>query len=39
LAYISFNLKLTINTNIVHILVAAKFSMSVVCPNHYAQYF
>ena len=33
------HLKSTINANIAHTPVEATFSMSIVCPNHYGQYF
>jgi len=34
-----FYLKFTINANIVYIPVEATISTSIVCPNHYGQYF
>ena len=35
----AFHLKFTINANLVYIPVEATFSTSIVCPNHYSQYF
>ena len=35
----AFDIKFTINTNIVYTAVNATFSMSIMCPNHYGQYF
>jgi len=35
----ALDLKFTINANIVYTPVKATFSMSIMCPNHYGQYF
>ena len=35
----AFHLKFTINVNFVYIPVEATFSKTIVCPNHYGQYF
>ena len=35
----AFQLEFTINANFVYIQVEATFSKSIVCPNHYSQYF
>ena len=35
----AFRLKFIINANIVYILVESKFIMSILCPNHYDQFF
>ena len=35
----AFYLKFTINANIAYITVEATFSMFIVCPDHYGQYF
>jgi len=35
----AFHLQFTINVNFVYIPVEATFSTSIVCPNHYSQYF